>query len=75
MADKTLREVCVSAAVRLDNGTILQGRRHHECMAQANCYVRQDQQGFVTSTGRFVDREEAARLHSKIGKLYSEDLW
>jgi hypothetical protein len=45
-------------------------------------YVVQSEQGFVTSTGRFVDRAEAAALAQKAGqivglrtRLFSEDLW
>lgn len=37
--------------------------------------VSDHEQGFVTNTGRFVDRFEAAILVGRTGALYSEDLW
>lgn len=37
--------------------------------------VGEHEQGFLTSTGRFVDRFEAAYLVGRVGALYSEDLW
>ncbi len=61
-------------------------RHHHILRAIAN--VRQDvligpdEQGFVTSAGRFVDRSEARRIavdagqtNTKHSHLFSEDLW
>lgn len=32
-------------------------------------------QGFLSATGKFVTREDAARLCGREGRLYSEDLW
>lgn len=32
-------------------------------------------QGFLTATGKFVTRENAAKLVGREGQLYSEDLW
>lgn len=44
--------------------------------------LNEDVQGFVTSTGRFVDRAEAAKIALEAGQipeakdaLYSEDVW
>lgn len=58
--------------------------RHHNLFALAgHC----DESGFLTSTGRFVDREEAMRIAVAAGqplidhpsrhatRLFSEDLW
>lgn len=33
------------------------------------------EQGFLTATGRFIDRERAAQICGRTGKLFSEDLW
>lgn len=46
-------------------------------------YVRGEKQGFITNTGRFVDREEAVEIalkadqtpRNKWFELYSEDVW
>lgn len=48
-------------------------------------YIGEEEQGFTTSQGRFVDRKQALtiaqgagqpiRKHGNITELYSEDLW
>lgn len=82
----------------IDNGYVVAGWRHHNCISIAGLiqqdlpteeflnYRRIEIQGFLTSDGNFVDREEAARCayiqnqisaqvyHSK-RELYSEDLY
>jgi hypothetical protein len=89
-------EICICAAIRLDDGRIIRGHRHVDCIVTARAwkkagqdigYIRQDQQGFVTSRNRFVDRTEGARLsreHAHVtpdgmafqgDKLFSEDLY
>lgn len=86
-------EVCVAAAIRLRDGTVVQGRRHHDCFANAaeqghqQAAIQQSEQGFVTSTGRFVDRrigrcvQEMAGVPSaalggyRYDILFSEDLY
>lgn len=89
-------ETCICAAVRLDDGRIFYGHRHHNAMASArehghDALVAQRMQGFVTTRGRFVDREEGMRLqlaagiptadphrvgrYVEGGKLFSEDLY
>lgn len=83
-------EVCISAAVRADDGTVFLCERHHEGMAAAADAgagrIRSRNQGFMTSRGRFVDRREGLRLQLAAGiasaaeggyrgtQLYSEDL-
>ena len=78
--------------VNVKEGIVLCGHRHPHCMYQmiaitgkrsvsVECgeYV----QGFLTSTNRFVDREEGARIHVANGnklnystkELFSEDLY
>lgn len=65
--------------------------RHHTLMHpmtdHASSRIGPDDQGFLTSTGRYVDREEAMRIVRRSGQphradlsddadtLYSEDLW
>ncbi len=88
-------EKIICAAIQLDNGKVYYGHRHNHCIEACNAALswnlnRQEMskiervQGFVTSTGRFVDRKEAmiiARLAKQISldntneELYSEDLY
>lgn len=72
----TTKEFCVCAAVRLDDGRIVRGHRHDDCIqtvlkwkdaGQDVGSIHQEQQGFVTSTGRFVGREEAMILQQACG--------
>lgn len=79
-----------------DTGKVYYGHRHNNCIESASGELswtmnRQEMlkikktQGFVTSEGRFVDREEAwkiAEIANQIirqsggkGTLYSEDLY
>jgi len=89
-------ERCVCAAVRLPDGRIAAGHRHWNCFPVAEAMghtirITQEMQGFLTSTGRFVNREEGMLLQLAAGiptadprrvnryvaggKLYSEDLY
>lgn len=84
-------EVCICAAVVLPEGRIFRGHRHHNAMQAAReqepeCRISQDQQGFITSAGRYVDRVEGLRLQIAAGvesaqpsgyrdRLFSEDLY
>lgn len=91
-------EVCLCAALLLDDGRIIRGHRHDDCIGTYGKWrnagqripplTRQEQQGFLTSRGRFVSREEGARLmravlhHSPYSGrqfdadiLFSEDLY
>ena len=93
-----MTERIVSAAIRVD-GILVEGyapykitlsvpapgRHHHVAWFLATYGVDERDQGFLTSTGRFVDREEAVgiavasgqrlRVTGSEGTLYSEDLW
>lgn len=61
------------------------GRHHHVAWFLAANGVDERDQGFLTSTGRFVDRKEAVTIAEAAGQrlrvsgsqetLYSEDLW
>jgi hypothetical protein len=76
-------------------GYIFAGHRHHNIIAASDaagvfrCLVRNQDSGFLTSTGRFVGREEGweiaeaqGQIHDRStgpsptpGTLYSEDLY
>ncbi len=75
----------VAAAVQV-NGQIYKGKRHHECIRQANAdrvkLVTQKQQGFLLDDGSFVSRSTAALIAYDSGQiskpkqeLDSYDLW
>ena len=88
-------EHCICAAVRATDGTIVRGQRHadaiYTCMEKGkdpdiqNSRYRYD--GFITSTGRFIDRLEGYELQVAAGiesiarggyrgkRLFSEDLY
>jgi hypothetical protein len=88
-----MTERIAAAAIRF-NETVLSlpaPARHHHCIRAATHVGYEDwrpehEQGFVTSTGRFVGREEAARIAMNAGQLldrarmhpvglFSEDVW
>lgn len=65
---------------------IFTGKRHNDCIKKAVDYGEptpiRGRQGFLTSEGRFVTREEAVmiayralQIKEKKKTLYSEDLW
>lgn len=81
------KEVIKHAAVKSVGGMIFLGKSHRDCFHQAH-YVdvvmspKALDQGFFTSHGRYVDREEAAAIAVAAGQvdpqvkiLFSEDLW
>lgn len=89
-----MTETIIAAAVRAFNVVLMVPRpgRHHNVLnnfAQATDInmvenSAPEDQGFVTSTGRFVRREEGAKIALAAGQiarlnwpplLYSEDLW
>lgn len=94
--NNTQPEFCICAAIRMPNGEVIRGHRHNHCFdvvrARPNAN-REDivnaTQGFVTSTGRFVDRFEGMHIQKASGKpsqysstgeysseiLFSEDLY
>lgn len=60
--------------------------RHGDVLALPGCpFIQPDEQGFLTSTGRFVDRSEARGIAERRGQLlpdarqmkelFSEDVW
>lgn len=80
-------EKILHAAVKSETGLIFVGKCHGDCFWQAaNMKIKMSQrandQGFMTDNGRYVSREEAARIayeagqiDKKIEYLFSEDLW
>jgi hypothetical protein len=78
-------EEIVSAAVRATNGKVVRGRRHIDAIRylqglpgyEAESPSGEDQ-GFLTTLGRFVGREEAYRIHfperSVPDELQSDDI-
>jgi hypothetical protein len=88
-----MSERIVAAAICVDGETqcMPPPNRHHNIMhlyfRETGRCVAPDEQGFITSTGRFVGREEAAKIARAAGQigeakkthpqdeLFSEDLW
>lgn len=83
-------EICICAAIRTVDGTVIRGHRHHDCLRSAgeipNMIVLHAEQGFITSRNRFVDRREGLKLQLDAGKasmdgpyrsvgLFSENLY
>lgn len=90
------KEIIICAAIRMRDGYIVRGHRHSDAIVTAAQIPRYkgehpwgENQGFVTSRNRYVDRLEGARIQkaagikSKMpegqeylhGELYSEDLY
>lgn len=80
-------ETIIAAGIKSEGGRVFQGRRHCIILRSANPRgsLKGGEQGFVTSTGRFVDRKEAAKIALAAGQikelkyqketLFSEELW
>ena len=85
MENQTLRqqlaaygpEICVCAAIRLDDGRIIRGHRHDDCIQTAIKWQNAGQpiepatatQGFYTTRERFVDRTEGMTLQINAGRF------
>ena len=72
----------IKHAAILHNGIIYKGKRHREIIDDAKTDISKGSEGFLTSDGLFVDREQAAKIayttgqiKKKKSKLISEDLW
>lgn len=78
-------ETIVDAAVKTNKGEIFVGRRHNLILQQHYPHTKGGIQGFLTSEGRFVTREEALQIALIAGqikekkynksRLFSEELW
>ena len=92
LLDSLEKEICICAAVIAENGIIVRGQRHGDCLyALSRMKLKQksdvNAQGFITSTGRYVNREEGRKLQDKAeitsadkeryryDTLFSEDLY
>jgi len=83
------RELPACAALKFSDGLIVAGKRHDVCIKEAHRYrstadIAEGVQGFMTTRGRFVDREEGWTLAIAAGVvinrpgvkiLMSEDLY
>jgi hypothetical protein len=70
----------------IGQGFVITGRRHHNCYATlqaiAQCFgvegialkqierIDRDNQGFITSTGRYVSRQEAFKIAKENNQIY-----
>lgn len=84
-----MSERIVAAAIQFDGITCVlppPARHHHILHAihdlRPESFIGPDEQGFMTSAGRFVDRSEGRRIAVECGQtatqhshLFSEDLW
>jgi hypothetical protein len=79
-------EIVICAAVRASNGKIVRGHRHNDAIRALQAMQgyegerpEGDDQGFVTSASRFVNRKEAHRIHfpdsTEPAELHSDDLY
>jgi hypothetical protein len=67
----------IKAAAVLHNGEVWTGHRHAEIMRaiwakHGAVQISQEAQGFVTDDGKFVGREEAARIALLAGQIQKE---
>lgn len=79
-----ITEYILCAAISLpirDNEppVVIGGYRHGDCFSTAinmgySNYISQDKQGFITSTGRFVDRKEAKIIARNANQLLRESV-
>ena len=89
---KKILEIVICAGIKLKDGRVLRCHRHGDGMLNAHhngweLFNGIEQQGFITSKGRYVSREEGRKLQDKAGiksadkdgyrgnTLFSEDLY
>lgn len=80
----------ICSAIKMSNGEIIRGHRHHDCIRTARNIPRLKElqifeQGFMTSENEFVGRKEAREIAFHAGQianntthndlLFSEDLY
>lgn len=85
-----MSETIIAAAIKSDDGETIYSlpapKRHHHILHEFFGKVSLDvtDQGFLTNSGRFVDRKEALSIAISSGqiksgnwphRLFSEDLW
>lgn len=90
---KPSKEIVICAAIKTGGNIIIRGHRHADCIATARRmstpqeFIFSREEGFITSTNRFVSREEGFIVQTKAGiksvskfgyiegTLFSEDLY
>lgn len=65
-------EICICAAVKTNTGKVFRGHRHSDCFkAMAVRHLapsdKPEDQGFITSRNRYVDRAEGYKLQMEAG--------
>lgn len=69
-------EIVICAAIRMPDGYVVRGHRHHDCIRTAReipryedepWHVNGDDQGFVTSKNRYVTRKEGYKIQISAG--------
>ena len=86
-----MKEICICAAVKTEDGVLIRGHRHSDCLYKIHSMGKtrlkeKNAQGFITSRNRFVDRTEGLKLQKEAGitsadpegygyQLFSEDLY
>lgn len=70
----TLFETVIVAAIKLQDGTIIRGQRHADCIriACGRMRIKKEKlvgrtEGFITSRNRFVDRKEGYKIQIEAG--------
>ena len=71
------RILCAAIQIRKSKDgepIVIGGYRHCDCFRTASklgymAYIDQDEQGFITSKGRFVDRKEAKQIAKQANQL------
>lgn len=90
------KEIVICSAIRMDDKYIIRGHRHSDCIRTMmgipkykESWAFGEDQGFVTSSNRYVNRIEGAKIQKEAGikskmpegqeylhgELYSEDLY
>jgi hypothetical protein len=83
-----MKEIVICAAIRMPDGYIVRGHRHHNCIQTAHdiprykgIHTHGEDHGFVTSLNRYVTRKEgyeiqiAAGISSYCGIKHPEDAY
>lgn len=78
-----MNSIMIKAAAILYQGVLYKGKRHRFIIDEnKHVNLKKGQEGFITSQGLFVDREQAAKIAHSAGqikkakkRLISEDLW
>ena len=82
-----MKEIVICSAIKMHDDYVVRGHRHMDCIITARKIPRYsklgkgphwENQGFVTSFNRYVDRKEGLRLQLKAGieshaKIYGDD--